>query len=85
MPDPLSSPEVYQTFIYNLSEHSPSIRRSTLVYVPSGDLADPGPHRRPAESTGQRRNRDQDQVARPPARSCAARTLTDLRRRKSSR
>ena len=38
MPDPLSSREAYQTFIYTLSEHFPSIRRSTLVYVPSGDL-----------------------------------------------
>jgi hypothetical protein len=38
MPDPLSSPEMYQTFLYALSEHFPSIRRSTLVYVPSGDL-----------------------------------------------
>ena len=38
MPDPLSSLEAYQTFIYTLSERFPSIRRSTLVYVPGGDL-----------------------------------------------
>jgi len=38
MPDPLSSPKVYQAFIYALSERYPSIRRSTLVYVPSGAL-----------------------------------------------
>ena len=38
MPDPLSSPEAYQTFIYTLSEHFPCIRRSTLVYVLSGEL-----------------------------------------------
>ena len=38
MPDPLSSPEAYQAFIYTLSEHFPSTRRSTLVYVPSGEL-----------------------------------------------
>jgi hypothetical protein len=38
MPDPLSSLEAYQTFIYTLSEYFPTIRRSTLVYVPSGDL-----------------------------------------------
>ncbi len=38
MPDHLISPEVYQTFIYTLREHYPSIRRSTLVYIPSGML-----------------------------------------------
>jgi hypothetical protein len=38
MPDPLSSPKVYQAFIYALSERYPNIRRSTLVYVPSGAL-----------------------------------------------
>lgn len=38
MPDPLSSPAAYQTFIYGLSERYPSIRRSTLVYIPSGKL-----------------------------------------------
>jgi hypothetical protein len=38
MPDPLSSPEAYQTFVYTLSERFPSIRRSALVYVPSGEL-----------------------------------------------
>ena len=36
MPDPLSSPEAYQEFIYSVHEQFPSIRRSTLVYVPSG-------------------------------------------------
>ncbi len=38
MPDPLSSPEAYQTFIYTLRERYPSIRQSTLVYIPSGAL-----------------------------------------------
>jgi hypothetical protein len=38
MPDPLSSPEAYQAFIYALPERYPSIRRSTLVYIPSGAL-----------------------------------------------
>ena len=38
MPEPLSSPEAYQSFIYGLTERFPSIRRSTLVYIPSGDL-----------------------------------------------
>jgi len=38
MPDPLSSPEAYQAFIYALSERYPSIRRSILVYIPSGAL-----------------------------------------------
>ena len=38
MPEPLSSPEAYQDFIYTLSEQFPSIRRSTLVYVPAGEL-----------------------------------------------
>jgi hypothetical protein len=38
VPEPLSSPEAYQAFIYTLGEHFPSIRRSTLVYIPTGDL-----------------------------------------------
>ncbi len=38
MPDPLVSPEAYQEFIYTLPERYPSIRRSTLVYIPSGTL-----------------------------------------------
>jgi hypothetical protein len=38
MPDSLSSPQAYQAFIYALREHYPSIRRSTLVYIPSGAL-----------------------------------------------
>ena len=38
MPDLLSSPEAYQTFIYTLREHYPSICRSTLTYIPSGAL-----------------------------------------------
>ncbi len=38
MSDPLSSPETYQAFIYALPERYPSIRRSTLVYIPSGAL-----------------------------------------------
>jgi hypothetical protein len=38
MPDPLSSPQAYQAFIYTLSQHYPGIRRSTLVYIPSGTL-----------------------------------------------
>ena len=38
MPDPLSSPEVYQAFIYGLTERFSGIRRSTLVYIPSGEL-----------------------------------------------
>ena len=38
MPDPLSSPEAYQAFIYTLPERYPSIRYSTLVYIPSGAL-----------------------------------------------
>lgn len=38
MPDPLSSPEAYQIFVYTLPEHHPSIHRSTLVYIPSGAL-----------------------------------------------
>ena len=36
MPDPLSSPEAYQVFVYTLAEEFPGIRGSTLVYVPSG-------------------------------------------------
>jgi hypothetical protein len=38
MPDPLSSPEAYQAFIYSLTERFSGIRRSTLVYIPSGEL-----------------------------------------------
>jgi len=38
MPDPLSSPTAYQALIYALPEHYPSVRRSTLVYIPSGAL-----------------------------------------------
>lgn len=36
MPDTLSSRGAYETFIYTLTDHFPSIRRSTLVYVPTG-------------------------------------------------
>lgn len=38
MPEPLSSPEAYQAFIYSLIERFPAIRRSTLIYIPSGEL-----------------------------------------------
>ena len=38
MPDPLSSPEAYQAFIYSLTERFSSLRRSTLVYIPTGEL-----------------------------------------------
>ena len=38
MPDPLSSPKAYQTFLYTLREHYPSVYRSTLTYIPSGVL-----------------------------------------------
>ena len=38
MPDPLSSPEAYQAFIYSLTERFSGIRRSTLIYIPSGEL-----------------------------------------------
>jgi hypothetical protein len=38
MPEPLSSPEAYQAFIYSLAERFSGIRRSTLVYIPSGEL-----------------------------------------------
>ena len=38
MPDPLSSSEAYQAFIYTLRQYYSSIRRSTLVYIPSGAL-----------------------------------------------
>lgn len=38
MPEPLSSPAAYQSFIYALGERSPCIRRSTLTYIPSGTL-----------------------------------------------
>lgn len=37
MPDELlSSPQVYESFIYTLRESHPSIQRSTLTYIPSG-------------------------------------------------
>ena len=38
MPEPLSSPSAYATFIHSLPNLYPSIRRSTLVYIPSGTL-----------------------------------------------
>jgi len=38
MPDPLSSPGAYQKFIYTLPGRCPSIQRSTLVYIPTGDV-----------------------------------------------
>ena len=38
MPNPLASPEAYQAFIYALPERYPSIRRSTLAYIPAGVL-----------------------------------------------
>ena len=38
MPDPLASPDSYQTFIYSLPARYSSIRRSTLVYIASGAL-----------------------------------------------
>jgi len=38
MPNPLTSPETYQAFIYALPQRYASIRRSTLVYIPSGAL-----------------------------------------------
>lgn len=38
MLDSLSSPAAYQAFIYELPNRHPSIRRSTLVYIPSGML-----------------------------------------------
>jgi hypothetical protein len=38
MPNPLSSPEAYQTWIYSLPADYPAIQRSTLVYIPTGRL-----------------------------------------------
>ena len=38
MPDPLASPDSYQTFVYSLPARYPSIHRSTLVYIASGAL-----------------------------------------------
>ncbi len=38
MPEPLSSPDSYQAFIYALPQQFAGIRHSTLVYVPSGEL-----------------------------------------------
>ena len=35
---PLSSPKDYEQFLYSLPARFPSIKRSTLVYVPSGAL-----------------------------------------------
>ena len=37
MADPLSSPEAYQTFVYALPERHSSIKRSSLVYIASGN------------------------------------------------
>jgi hypothetical protein len=36
VPEPLSSPQAYQAFLYALPESYPTIRRSTLVYIPTG-------------------------------------------------
>ena len=37
MPDePLATPQSYETFVYALPEIHPEIRRSMLVYIPSG-------------------------------------------------
>lgn len=36
MPDPLSSPEAYQTFAYSLPDRYPTIQKSTLVYIALG-------------------------------------------------
>jgi Family of unknown function (DUF6516) len=38
MPDPLSSPAAYATFIYTLPERYTQIQRSTLAYIPSETL-----------------------------------------------
>jgi hypothetical protein len=38
MSDPISSPGAYQAFVYGLPEQFPGIRRSTLVYIPTGEL-----------------------------------------------
>ena len=38
MPNLLSSPATYETYIYALPQQYPSILRSTLVYVASGEL-----------------------------------------------
>lgn len=38
MVNPLTSAEEYQAFVYSLPNEYPSIRRSTLVYIPSGKL-----------------------------------------------
>lgn len=38
MPNPLSSPEAYQAWIYSLPNSYPAVYRSTLVYIPSGRL-----------------------------------------------
>lgn len=38
MPEPLSSPEAYQAFIYTLGERYPCIRRAMLTYIPAGTL-----------------------------------------------
>jgi hypothetical protein len=38
MPDPLSSSEAYQSWIYALPSQFPLIKRLTLVYIPTGRL-----------------------------------------------
>jgi hypothetical protein len=38
MPDPLSSPGEYEAYIYTLADRFPSISRSTLTYIPTGEL-----------------------------------------------
>lgn len=38
MPEPLSSPSAYAAFVHTLPSRYPSIRRSTLVFIPSGSL-----------------------------------------------
>ena len=37
MPDPLASARAYEEFIYSLPDRFPTIQRSTLVYIPSGE------------------------------------------------
>jgi hypothetical protein len=38
MTNSLTSAEAYQAFVYNLPNEYPIIQRSTLVYIPSGEL-----------------------------------------------
>jgi hypothetical protein len=38
MPNPLSSPEAYQTWIYSLPADYPAVQRLTLVYITTGRL-----------------------------------------------